>query len=354
MAEGKTGKAMADDGRDEPTGEGMADGANDSTAGQPQNLDIVFGQIKKLVRMLLEIVQSANKEITNVKKEGVKAEYNAKDAYRDVLQVVSTAYDYLDKVDNVFQYGEQATRRLATSIRCGNSHLFCDAIKQLSSKLTENGCFYQKFKEACEVAQKNSKQVGTEVKDRKCEVEGMGLRVTLEVVGKAISSVGIPAVVSSGTSTPFSILAIVAGVGIGYGALATARDYNGVRKSFQELSDKFKKLDITIIHINTAITDIDRLLRTMADRIKDAETFANAHVQAKKKIRLDSGPHIPNENTVENEEGSEETKDDLVSMARRLQQKLKEGHTVIASAKQSIKDKEQKLNKELESLYTST
>ena len=330
----------------------MADGATDSTAGETQDLDTFFDSIKKLVRVVLEIVQSANTEITRLKKGGVDAKTNAKAAYKDVLRVVSTANDYLAKVDVFFEDGEQVTARLVTvakSDRRDKHDLFLEAMEQLSSLFSQNVDFYRDFKEACEIAQNNSEKARTDVETKQGQVSNLKATGIMKAAGKMMATTAAPATVAfyTGTSIAFALPLAIA-VGIGYGAYATAKDYNEVQKSFEELHQKFKLLELTIIQINTTIEDINRHLKTMADRI----TLTNAHVPAKKKIRLDSGSQT-SENIEENEEDIEdETNDTLVSMAERLHEKFEEGLTVIHSAKKEIKGKAQKLDEELETLYS--
>ena len=353
--EGENGRGKAEGGRDkadESTGEGKADGAADET----QYLDNFFELLKKLVRVVLEIAQRANKEITRLKTEGIEAEYNAKDAYKDVLQVVSTANDYLAKVDVFFEDGEQVTARLVTvakSDRRDKHDLFLEAMEQLSSLFSQNVPSYQHFKEACKIANNNSKKAGSEVAKKKVEVSNLKRTGIMKAAGKMMATTAVPtaAAFCTGTSIAFALpLAIAAGLGIGYGAYATAKDYNEVQKSFEELHQKFKVLELTIIQINTTIEDINCHLRSMADRI----TLTNAHVPAKKKIRLDSGSQTStSENIEENEEDiADETNVTLVSMAERLHEKFEEGLTVIDSAKKEIKGKAQKLDEELETLYS--
>ena len=228
--------------------------------------------VKVMVTFGKEVVDISQKVLQAVKEAGneeIQAIYQVKDALHHLTLVVEAAYEFLDKVDDIFYYCQSdlmkgAIRKLSCSPPDLNPlrdllTLFGNSLKMAESKYSElvkacnvssQSCREAAEKCACKVIDSQNKKGVTR------GVGGTAAGVTLAggtaaaaggivAGGVAISAVAGAFTFGIGTIVGLAVTAVAAG-GVGLGGLATgvgtAVATHRIAKKFQGSEDNFRRI----------------------------------------------------------------------------------------------------------------
>jgi len=237
----------------------------------------VFGRdsevVKEMVAFSKEVVDISQKVLQAVKKAGhkeIQAMYKVKDAQHHLTLVVEVAYEFLDKVDDIFYYGqsdsmEEAIRELSCSPPDLNP--VRDLLSLLGNSLEKAESKYSELVEACNVAKESCREAAEmcackviDSQKKKGITKGVGgtaAGVSLATGTAAAATGGVVAggIVFSAVagSLTFGIGAIVGlavtgavASGITLGGLAagvgTAVATHSIAKKYQESEDNFRRI----------------------------------------------------------------------------------------------------------------
>ena len=242
-------------------------------------IDTVTGGFErdgKLVKVMVtfgkEVVDISQKVLQAVKEAGneeIQDIYQVKDALHRLTSVVEAAYEFLDKVDDIFYYCqsdsmEEAIRELSCSPPDLNP--VCDLLSLLGNSLEKAESKYSELVEACNVASQSCREAAemcarkeTDSQNKKGITKGVGgtvAGVTLAggtaaaAGGVAAGGIAISAVAGAftfgiGTIVGLGVTAVAVGV-VGLGGLATgvgtAVATHRIAKKYQESADNFRRI----------------------------------------------------------------------------------------------------------------
>ena len=238
---------------------------------------------EKVTRLLDEGV----KKVNSLKKAEIQFASKAKAVFEDVDLVARDAFDFVDKVDDIFWYGKDTQEAREALYERDDIELLMELLVFLAYHTNEADEQYATFEESyknarqqCLAAAEGCKRKGQQAKSRKFKTRviggtlsggalagGVAIGVTATVVGVLTGGIGVPIVLGLGAA---------AGVGImGAGAAATtgglAYSFGNEQKSFTELANMFDTFWLATVDIKKEVDTIKSYVKKLEENVNALE-----------------------------------------------------------------------------------
>ncbi|CAI8050420.1 hypothetical protein GBAR_LOCUS27693 [Geodia barretti] len=231
----------------------------------------------KLGEKVTTLLDEGIRKVNSLKNAEIKYGSKARVVFEDVRLVARHAFDFVDKVDDIFWYGKDTEEaREALCDREDVEPLF-ELLAFLTYHINEADQQYAVFEEcfkkanqSCLAAAKNCKQRRQEAKSKKMRTRiiggtlsggglagGVAIGVTATVVGVLTGGIGVPIVLGLGAAAGIGIVG--AGAAVTTGGLAYS--FGRAQKSFADLAKLFDSFWL-------ATVDIKKEVDTIKDYVK--------------------------------------------------------------------------------------
>ena len=253
----------------------------------------------KLGEKVTTLLDEGIRKVNSLKNAEIKYGSKARVVFEDVRLVARHAFDFVDKVDDIFWYGKDTEE--AREALCDREdveplfELLAFLMYHINEADQQYAVFEECFKKAnqsCVAAAKNCKQRRQEAKSKKMRTRiiggtlsggglagGVAIGVTATVVGVLTGGIGVPIVLGLGAA---------AGIGIvGAGAAATtgglAYSFGRAQKSFADLAKLFDSFWLATVDIKKEVDTIKDYVKKLNESVSALE-FHRSQNHSKKRI----------------------------------------------------------------------